>query len=65
MFFISGASSMILPWQTIWFGEGAAGRSRAKILVDQFIFTVFWANLSNADDSLAELRYSAAVFGWN
>ena len=45
MFFISGAIVYeFYLGQTIWFGEGAAWSVLVpKILVDQFIFTVFWA----------------------
>jgi len=45
MFFIGGAIVCeFYEWQTVWFGEGTAWSVLLpKILVDQFIFTVFWA----------------------
>jgi hypothetical protein len=44
-FFIAGAIVYeFYAWQAIWFGQGAAWSVLVpKILVDQFIYTVFWA----------------------
>jgi len=45
LFFVAGAIVYeFYAWQAIWFGQGAAWSVLVpKILVDQFVYTVFWA----------------------
>lgn len=45
MFFISGAAVYeFYAWQAVWFGDGPAWSVLIpKVLVDQFIYTAFWA----------------------
>ena len=45
LFFISGGFVYeFYAWQTVWFGEGTAWSVLVpKILVDQFVYSTFWA----------------------
>ncbi len=56
VFFVGGfAVGEFYEWQAVWFGEGVSWRViLPKVLVDQFIFSVFWST-----------TYQTLTFRWH